>query len=561
MGHAPGVVRLWLAGAICSAIAGCDGAPPPGDPVVPDPPERPACNPDAPLAVTTRLPRLTHRQYDATVRDLLGVDVGASVEFLRDPDFAGYDNDEEALKVTGRLARDYRRAAEALAEIASDNGTIVARLVPCDRFADPEGCARTFVQSFVGKAYRRPLDEEEVTRYLALFARGALVGDGPDAFVEGVQLVVEAALQSPNFLYRVERSEAIGDDGNVALDGWEIASRLSYMLWGTMPDDALFAAADAGELQTPEQVRAQALRMLEDPRAEDVVADFHDQWLQLDGVQDLSRDPALLPDFGPDTVAGMRLETDMFVRYVVFEMDGGLRDLLTAPIAFPNDALAPIYGLAGTGNPVPERVDLDPEERAGLLTQPSFLATHAAFRETSPIQRGVFLHRQILCTDLPDPPANVNRDPSSYQGEARTTRERVEGFTSPAECQVCHAVINPPGFAFEGFDAVGRRRLEDNGVPVDTTGTLELASGSMPFDDAVDLVHVLAEADEVRRCYARNWFRYARARTPDRGDSCDIDHLADVLEANGSSVKDLLVEITQTRGFLVRAPLTGEEAP
>jgi hypothetical protein len=552
------VVRLVLVGALCAALAGCEGEPPP---VVPDPPERPACDPTAPLPQTTRLPRLTHQQYDATIRDLLGLDLGASAEFLRDPDFAGFDNDAEALKVTDRLARDYRRAAEALAAIAADSPVVLARIVPCDRVVDPDGCARAFVEHFVGHAYRRPATEEEVLRYVALFERGALVGDGPDPFAEGVQLVVEAALQSPSFLYRVERSEAVAADGTIALDGWEVATRLSYMLWGTMPDDALFAAAAAGELGAPAAIREQALRMLEDPRAEDVVADFHAQWLQLDGVQDLSRDPALLPGFGRDTVAAMLLETDLFVRHVVFDLDGGLRELLTLSVGFPNDQLAPIYGLVGTGAAIPAPTPLDPAERAGLLTQPSFLATHAGWSETSPIQRGVFVHRQILCTDLPDPPPNLNRDPSTYQGEARTTRERIAGFTSPPQCAVCHEVINPPGFAFEGFDAIGRRRLEDSGVPVDTTGELDLEAGVLPFDDAVDLVHILAEADEVRRCYARNWFRYARARSPGRGDSCDMERLAETLEADGSSVKDLLVEITQTRGFLSRAPVTEEESP
>jgi hypothetical protein len=224
-------------------------------------------------------------------------------------------------------------------------------------------------------------------------------------------------------------------------------------------------------------------------------------------------------------------------------------------VGFPSADLAPIYGVASSAGPV----DLDPNERAGLLTQPSFLATHASWSETSPIRRGVFVHRQILCTDLPAPPANVNRDPSAYEGEGVTTRQRVESFTSPEQCAVCHTTINPPGFAFEGYDAIGRRRQQDAGQPVDATGELELAAGTFPFDDAVDLVHILAEADEVRRCYAKNWFRFARARAPTLGDSCDLDALAEGLAAPGSSVKGLLVDLAATRGFTTRMPVTDEE--
>jgi hypothetical protein len=484
--------------------------------------------------------RLTHAQYDNTVRALLGVEVSPSEGFLDDPVVGVFDNDADALFVTGRLVRDYGRAAQDLAALVADDEDRWRALVQCN--PDDDSCAAMFVSTFGRRAFRRPLDEEELERYLQLFERGG-------SFAEGVRLVIEGMLQSPNFLYRHE----LGDGSVRALDGWEMATRLSYLLWGSCPDDELLDAAQSGALDTAHGVEAAARRLLADERSRQAVDDFHRQWLDLERYGGLTKNPDAFPEWNPNITNAMHEEALQFVRRVIFELDGTYADLLTLPETFVDADLASIYGLQGDFGAQMELVELDPDERAGLLTQIGFLASHAHAEQTSPIHRGVFVQRRMLCYPLPDPPGDVDANIPAVGGDIETTREAVELHTSDAACAGCHELINEPGFSFEGYDAIGRVRHDEDGAQIDSTGSILVDNERVPFNDAVELSAAIASSDTGARCYATQWFRYANMRQETPADSCTLDGLYSAWEASGYEIEELLVALTQTATFRGRA--------
>ncbi|WP_437732714.1 DUF1592 domain-containing protein [Sorangium sp. So ce1335] len=553
--------RMLLAALALSSAAACSGdrasdgssgVDDPGPGPGPDPGVQ--CVPGATApGPMPRLTRLTHAQYDNTIRDLFGKDMKASASFLADPAFEGFTNNARALTVSDRLARDYRRAAEAIAEGAVADQAVLDTILPCAPEGDGAACARRFIQQLGKRVYRRPLSAAQEEAYVAAFARGNGLFEAGTPFEQGVRHVIEAMLQSPHFLYRVELSEELDGEQIIPLDGYEIATRLSYLLWNSLPDDALFEAAEGGALATPEGIEVEARRMLADPRAASALDDFHDQWLHVSRYDDLTKDPALYPDFDAGVSSAMKAETRQFIRHVILEMEADYEALMTAPIGFVNDRLAPIYGVEGSFTSELVETPLDPGERAGLLTQAGFLSSHAFFNKTSPIHRGVFIQRQILCADLPDPPANIDTELPPIQGEIRTTRDQVEVHTSPAACSTCHGQINPPGFAFEHFDAVGRYRADEGGEPIDASGTITVGTTEIHFDGAVDLATQLAKSPVAERCYLTNWYRYGNARQLSPEDACTIEELDAKLVQSGYNIKELLVALTQTKTFRNRA--------
>ncbi|MEO0326303.1 MAG: DUF1588 domain-containing protein, partial [Myxococcota bacterium] len=317
----------------------------------------------------------------------------------------------------------------------------------------------------------------------------------------------------------------------------------------TMPDAALFAAAEAGALATEQEVAAQVDRMLDDARVSDVLEDFHAQWLDTDARGELLRAEPLPP--GAD--AAMTEETRRFVEAET-TAGGGLRALLTSRQSYVNADLAALYGVDG---PAPgegfQAVDLDANERAGLLTQPGFLAHYSDYADPSPIRRGVYVHRRILCTELDPPPGDADLELPPASPEARTNRQRVEAHTSPEGCQRCHADINPVGFAFESFDAVGRWRTTDNGEPVDTEVRVPFrAARDIEVDGPVAMAEALAERPEAHRCYATWWLRYARGRSETPEEACALDALGEASRSEDLGALDLLERLAKSRDVRFR---------
>jgi hypothetical protein len=507
---------------------------------------------------TTRFPRLSHQQWENTVRDLfrLTAVTGSSSSFSGDPLGGVFDNNADKLLVSPAHWQDYQTAAEEVAALVAADPAIVANISPAGLPSDLAEAGRAFIESFGKRAYRRPLTTNEVDALLAVFVQGPDLLEGTDDFVRGVQLTVQAILQSPHFLYRVESTAEVEDDGLIHLTGWEVASKLSYMLWNTMPDDTLFAAAEQGELGTPEGILAQAERMLEDVQSRPMVATMHAQLFQYDHYDDLYKDPAYFPSFPVDVGDDLKREAELFIEDVMLS-GGGLRELLTSPVTYVNADLAAVYGVQGSFTDEFVKVELDPAERAGFLTRIGFLASNATPREQNTIHRGVFINHRIMCTQLPDPPDNVEGLPPS--DGYPTNRERVESHTGPGTCgESCHQVwINPPGYALEHYNAIGAYQDIENGETVDALSEWEIDGEAVAFDGAVELSQLMAESDAAHHCYAKHWLQYSYGRTPQEGDGETIQQLADASKAG--SVKDLIVALSQTLAFRTRAVVAAEE--
>jgi hypothetical protein len=530
------------------------GAGPPGGGVPGEAPGA-ACVPGTPFP--TPLRRLTRVEYDNTVRDLLGDATAPARRFPPDELSGGFANNAAVLTVSPLLAERYQEAAEALAAAAVRD---LGKLVPCDPTkggaAGEEACARSFVESFGRRAYRRPLAAAEVTRHLALFS-AARAGA---TFARGIEVLVGAMLQSPGFLYRLELGlpGAAGEGdraGLVRLGPYEIASRLSYLLWASMPDDRLFAAAAAGKLGTPAEVAEMARSMLDDPRARRAVSEFYRQWLGAAAIEGVAKDPAIYPDWGEPLRAAMAAELPAFVEHVLWGADGRLATLLAAPVTVATAPVARIYGVEAAGG---RPVALDGTRRAGVLTQPGILAVHALPNQSSPVQRGKFVREQLLCQEAPPAPPDLDVTPPEVDPR-KPTRERFAQHTKDEACASCHRLMDPLGFGFEHFDGVGRYRATDGGRPVDASGTIVNAGAiDGPFRGAPELAKKLAASPVVGACVATQWYRFAFGRLETPGDACALRGLHAAFEAARYDLRELLLALTAAETFLYRRPIAGE---
>ena len=538
------VVTLTLVG--CSGSIGTRGGGG-GDDVINDNIAKSLCVVDTPIR------RLTRFEYNNTVRDLLGDTTNPADVLPPEEEVAGFNNQAAALTTSDLLIEQYMKVAEDVSARAVGN---LSTILPCDPAADGEdACALTFVETFGRRAFRRPLTDDEVTRYKALYDWA--VGDADlGRFEDGIQVVIEAALQSPSFLYRAELGAETPVEGDIVpFTSWEMATKLSYMLWNSMPDDQLFAAAERDELRTTEQIAAQATRMLEDEKARDLIRNFHTQWLLLTHLDSVTKDTGVYPDFRDSLRPLWKEEIQRFVEHVILEGDGSLQTLLTADYSFMNEELASFYGddvlETVTGSDF-RRVDLDPGRRAGLLTSAGLMATHANLNQSSPVFRGKFVREQLMCDTLPLPPNDLVIEPPELD-PTKTTKEQFEEIGANPACAGCHSLMNPIGFIFEHYDGVGQWRDEQNGKTIDATGDVvatEDIDGT--YDGGVELSYALAESAQVRECVTSQWFRFAYNRTVTPEDSCSIEQLNQVFSDSGYDIKSLLVALTQTNAFLYR---------
>lgn len=510
---------------------------------------------------------MTRIEYDNTVRDLFAPILGEAAVpqpgqgFAPDDEALGFDNNADILSVSPLLAEQYMNAAETLSEAA------VARLdalLGCSVVIEGEDpCAQQFVTTFGERVFRRPLDGDDESSLLSLYSVVKTASD----FETAIRAVIEAVLQSPAFLYRPEYGDpATANTDHVRLTDWELASRLSYFLWRSMPDEALFAQARALTLHTPEQVAVQARRLLADPRAEAVAVDFHTQWLGLHALENVTKDPDVFPEFDEDLRSSMLQETPFFVQQVLFHGDRRLETLLTAPYTFADERLARVYGQAGTAGGSLSRIDLDPSERSGFLTHPGLLAALAQPDQSSPIHRGKFVRERLLCQPLPDPPPGVVVQAPEVD-PALPTRQRYAQHSADPSCASCHHLMDPIGFAFEHYDAIGRFRQTDGDRPVDATGEISSDSPELAtdadgsFDGVVELGRTLAQSEDVHACVVRQWFRFAAGRAEESADVCALDAVQTAFVAGDGDVIELLVALTQTDAFFFRPPIDFGGAP
>jgi hypothetical protein len=357
-------------------------------------------------------------------------------------------------------------------------------------------------------------------------------------------------LQSPSFLYHLEPTLPAAGEAVAPLDDWEVASRLSYFLWHTMPDEELFAAAAAGELTATTGLMAQAERMLDDPRAADAIGSFHVQWVGVSELELEDKDLDLFPSFTPALRTAMLAETRAFADHVIRRGDGTLDTLLTASYSLLQGPLFEVYGVtAPPGHDPLEPIDLPPGQRAGLLTLPSVLSAHAHANQTSPVHRGVMVRENLMCQDLPPPPPDVDNAPPDPDPNA-TTRERFAEHTADPACSACHRLIDGIGFGFEHYDAIGRYIDQESGKPIDATGQI-LGSDDIdgPFDGVPELAAKLASSAQVRECAALQWLRFSLGRQERDADECSTQAAIAAFEDSGFNIRQLLLAIVGTDAF------------
>jgi hypothetical protein len=497
------------------------------------------------------LRRLTVLEYANTIRDLLGITLtDAERRAFAADQVVGGGFEIGAALVNSVDSRQFLDVATRIADTATAD---LAKLMPAGCGAPAAGaeqdCFNKFVDQFGLRAFRRPLAADELGRFGALYGklRG---GDVGATFPEAVHDVLLGMLQSPEFLYRWElQGEPIKDGNLIKFGPYEIASRLSYFLWSSMPDDQLFAAAKSGALGNPDQIATQARRLLADERAKEALHDFHMQWLGLYGVDEIEKGD-VYSDYTPDTIGkAMIQETAAFVDATMFgpQATGKLDELFTSKSSYLNEALAKHYGVKGVTGANFRKVDLDPTQRAGILTQGAFLTKHSKEVESFPIARGVYVLRQVLCQEIPEP--NIQLPPPPEQMQGVTTRKLYEDFTKAAACQACHGRINAVGFAFENYDAVGGYRDAEEGQKVDASGSIDLPSGRIDFKNAVDFAQSIAKSPELRDCVARNWMRalLRREERPIEGGS--LKAAGQALAGSSNDLRALIVALTRTRAF------------
>jgi hypothetical protein len=492
--------------------------------------------------IHSRLVRLTHEQWEHSVRDLLQLDAdpGLSSGFTGDPPNGTFSNNERALSVTPNLQLDYQRAAESLSQRVATDPAVLSRIYP-------DGDSAAFIAALGRRAYRRELSSDEQARYQAIYDLGPSVFESGDARIDGGRLVIETLLQSPHFIYRTE----LGDDG-ASLSGYEIASKLSFLLRNTTPNDDLLDAAATGALDDPASVVELAREMLDGPEAADAVARFHGELFGLDRYLSIAKDPNVFPEhdeaLNPALARGEELFLDRLFREGL-----GLEQLLTSTVAYANEEIAPFYGLEVSGTEF-EEVDLGPE-RPGLFTRLGFLAYNGTLRDPDSIHRGVEINHTMLCAELSPPPGIIPALPTVEPGQ--TNRERVNAHTGPGTCgESCHGtIINPIGFAFENFDSMGQLRDTDNNKPVDTSSAYAFVDGLKEFDGAPELMALLADSPQVHACYAREMAEFSLGRDIDGQDRTLIDELQRGSLFDQESIKDLLMAVVVSPAFGRRSPV------
>lgn len=495
---------------------------------------------------TTRFSRLNHRQWESSVKDALklATPTGYSSAFVAEPLRSTFDTNGAVLSVSSDTFRDYQHAAEQIADVILKDTTVRSKLGTD---------ATTFIKTLGKRAFRRPLTDAEVTNVKALFDKGkSLIGSGDD-FADGAQLVAEYLFQSPHFIYREELSAAV-DGGKIKLNPYEVASKLSYAILGSMPDDALFTAADAGALSTREQVTAEVKRLLATPAATAQLLDFHDQLLVMREFDNISKRDTF-PGFGEGVAEDLKQESKHFIQDILFKQDRGFTTIMSAPYTYANDRVRTLYGVAGGSGNATEftRLELDPTQRAGVLTQIGFLAANGEQDTPNIIIRGVHIARKVLCAALPPPPKNVPPLPAIQPNS--TNRQRVETATKEAPCSSCHStIINPLGFALEHLDGVGKYRTTDNGQPVDSSTSYTIDGQMVPIAGAVELAKAIANSDQGHACYAKNLAEYMYGRVVSKETDNQLVQQGGWLSHDKESVQNLIVNLLTTDAFLTRQP-------
>lgn len=527
---------MWLVGLMLA----CGG---------PDATEAPVGPEPAAQAPEPVLRRLTEGEFRASIADVLGPDILIS---SLEPDHAeggllAIGASGEAISPRG--VEQYEAAAQSIAEqaMAAPEG-----LLPCaPSGAVDEGCAAMAIDALGRRLYRRPLDADERAALVGLATEAAsTLGD----FHEGLAMALGAMLQSPSFLYRVELGEADpAGGGRYRYTDWEMASRLSYFLWHSTPDDALLDAAAAGELTTEAGLAAQVDRMLASPRARAGFRAYIDELLALYELDHLIKDPTIFPQMRADLGESAREETLRAVEALVFDRGADFRGWLTTPDTFVNTTLAMLYAVPAPSLDGFGATTLPSDgQRAGLLGQAAVLAKYAHPVSSSATKRGVFVREVLMCQDIPAPPANVNTSLPEPSPDSATLRDRVAVHLEEPTCAGCHRLTDPIGLGLENFDGLGVFRETEAGARIDPSGDL----GGVPFMNARQLGAVISKDPAFSHCMAESVFSYAVGHRPSEGEEDVVDWLDARFAEEGFAMVPLLRQIALSDAFRFTSAVT-----
>lgn len=525
------------------ALASCTGS-------LAEPPAGPTGTSRVPTTTTASVSgarRLSRAELDRTLRDLLGDTSAPATRILAEDEYAPYDNDYTTQRASRALIESLQALAEDVGPRAAADPATRARIVPCTPSSDGDvACFRMFVESFVGRAMRRPLTSEDVDAYLPLLAFAT--EDNPyveNDFYTAVDLVIRAVIQDPEFLYRLEVGTPTSEPGVAQLTDHEIATRMSYLLWGTTPDDELLADAAAGRLRDPEGRRAVAERMMAHDHAREQMHRFHAMWLGYRSIP-----------VSADLATAFDRETSALIDRVVFDEDRAYTDLFTLGETYVDPMLASHYGLPPPAGGAAEWVPYPAgSERAGILGHGSVLAAFSKFTDTSPTQRGIFVRARLMCDPIGSPPPTVNVDAPPGEGTdvvCKTDRYAMHRDSSTS-CFGCHQQMDPIGFGLERFDVSGRFREHDEGHPecmLDGRGELP---GVGEFSGPAELGEMLVAAGEIDDCVVRQVWEFAVGRDLMASEGPALLEAIDGFRAGGLSMRQLLIDMVASPRFAMRA--------
>lgn len=522
----------------------------------------PAESPDRATArIDEPIRRLTHIQYDNTVRDLVGDRTRPARGFPAEDFVNGYTNQASSQAVTPLLAEAYGRAAEKLAwnafRYGDENG-----LVPCQpRGATDRNCAQSFLREFGTKAYRRPLDDAELDAYADLLLEWA--SESGD-FLGGATTAIETMLQSPQFLFLTPQPNG------TPLKQFEIASKLSYALSNTMPDAELLAAASQGRIGTRSSVERQAWRLLETPPARDALDGFFAQWMRFDRLLNSVKDRNRFRDYNQQVAESMAEESRLLFNYLVWN-DIDFRQFFAADYTFVDDFLTKLYAMPDPQSAFGKTPYPEATMRGGILGHGTFLAQTGKPVDTSPTERGLFVREHFLCQTIPPPPPGVDASlpPLSLGARPMTIRETMERFhASEKACASCHKLVDPIGFGFERFDTVGSYRetvpvrveptpqqerqgikAETHELPIDSNGYIAGVADSS-FKSPREAGRILADSETCQKCVVKQLFRYFFGRHEALQDAPLIDRAYNRFKQSGFLFRELVVGLVVTEEFL-----------
>jgi hypothetical protein len=502
------------------------------------------------------LRRLTNEEYVNALHDLFPTLSPALPPLPESTIIAGFDNAIEAQQPSDVVIARYETIADLYAAAATSDDATTRALTGCtwSHQRSTSACADGFIARVGRRIFRRPLDEGELARFRARFATWQVASD----FRGAVRLTLTAMLQALQFIYRPEPPPIRAATKVVPVEPFAMASRLSFFLWRSTPDDVLLDAAESGALSSEADIRAQAERMLDDDRAKRTYWSFHRQWLALDRVltdEQKYRTPQIDPSWTAQTAQSAERETELFVENVLAS-GGTLVDLLLSRRAWVDGEMARIYALPAPANPNAfTPVDLPIDQRAGVLTRAAFLAGTSHRGGTSPPIRGNAVELRLFCElpVSPPPGADLSMPTAPRRRGPETTRQLFEQRTAPSMCQSCHASLNGIGFGFEAYDAAGAHRARENGVAIDASGTIALGSDvDGAFDGAIELSNAIARSVVVHRCATAQWTRFALGRAPVDAEIPLRDAWADAFVASGGDVRQLLLAIVTSPTFRLR---------